>query len=190
LPNAALGYEAAVSASDAPVRSGPFGAGYSASSGKIGDPSLSSPSGLGSMGYQIGDLQIAALAVVNPLGSLIDPENGAILSGLKNPGGGLATREGILRALSALSWLGDPTPRNTTLVVVATNAALDKLDLFRLSLMASAGIARAVYPAYTPFDGDTVFALSTGLGPPANLAWLGALAAEAVSQAIVNSVPA
>ncbi|MDR2368768.1 MAG: P1 family peptidase [Deltaproteobacteria bacterium] len=190
LPDEAMGYAAAQNASPAPLAPGPRGAGLSAASGKLGDPALSSPSGLGSYGVETRSIQMAALAVVNPLGSVIDPENGYVISGLKNPDGSLATREGILQALANLPQAPGSPPKNTVLVAVATNAALDKPDLHRLAIMAATGIARTVYPANTPFDGDALFALATDTGPTANLAWLGALAAEVVAQAIISSVPA
>jgi L-aminopeptidase/D-esterase-like protein len=188
LPDEHMGYEAARTADTAKVESGPFGVGYSAASGKIGDPDLSSPSGIGSFGYEIKGLQVAALAVVNSLGSVVDPENGWIMSGLRKAQGGLASREEILEALSKMAPDDGSVPKNTVLVAIATNANLTKLDLYRLSLMASSGIARAIYPAHLTYDGDTVFAISTGTGPLVDANWLGALAADVVSKAIIKSV--
>src|SRR6202030_3031783 len=54
---------------------------------------------------------------------------------------------------------------NTTVAVVATDIGLDKAGCRRLAIMAQDGLARAIRPVHTPFDGDTVFALSTGAGP-------------------------
>jgi L-aminopeptidase/D-esterase-like protein len=188
-PDESMGHEAARDASTDPVGSGPHGAGYSAASGKIGDPALSSPSGIGSFGLEDTGIQVAALVVANPLGSIVDPENGRIVSGLRKAGGGLASRAEILEAIAGLSPEDVPMPRNTVLVAVGTNASLPKLELFRLARMASAGIARAVYPAHLMYDGDTVFALSTCSGPKADVSWLGAMAAEVVGKAILRSVP-
>jgi L-aminopeptidase/D-esterase-like protein len=187
-PDEAMGYQAAANASRAPVVSGPYGAGYSAASGQICGRALASPSGLGSAGLAgSSGLKVAVLVVVNPLGSVVNPQTGAIISGLKrSDGNSLADRSEILRALAQGT---DPEVGRTVLVVVGTNAQLDKLGAYRLARMAGAGIARAIYPAHLLFDGDMVFALSSREGPQASISFLGALAAELVSQAIVNSVP-
>lgn len=76
--------------------------------------------------------------------------------------------------------------RNTTLAIVATNARLTKAQAQKIAQMAQDGLARAISPAHTPFDGDTVFVLATGdLEAPPNLTQLGALAADAVAESIV-----
>jgi len=82
---------------------------------------------------------------------------------------------------------------NTTLGVVAVNARLTRSQALRLAVMAQDGLARAIRPAHTPFDGDTVFALATGereLGPvpPLDLARLGMMAADCVCRAIMRGV--
>jgi L-aminopeptidase/D-esterase-like protein len=81
---------------------------------------------------------------------------------------------------------------NTTLVVVATDAALSKTQAQRLAVMAQDGLARAIRPAHTPLDGDIVFALATGrrslAQPIPDLARLGALAADCVSRAVARGV--
>jgi L-aminopeptidase/D-esterase-like protein len=80
---------------------------------------------------------------------------------------------------------------NTTIAVVATDAALDKAGCRRLAIMAQDGLARAIRPVHTPFDGDTVFAMTTGAGPPvepATLARLGSAAADCLARAIMRAV--
>ena len=83
---------------------------------------------------------------------------------------------------------------NTTIAVVATDAALDKSACRRLAIMAQDGLARAIRPAHTPFDGDTVFALATAAlaGPvgPDLLARLGAAAADCLARAIMRAIVA
>ncbi|MDR1658030.1 MAG: P1 family peptidase [Deltaproteobacteria bacterium] len=188
LPNDSSGYEAAKNASTRPVTSGRYGAGKSAASGKLGGLNASSPSGLGSYGVAEDEIMVAALAVVNPLGSILDPLTSQIISGLKRPDGGLANKEEILSSLRHLSATNDEGfPSNTVLVVVATNARLSKLGCRRLAMMASAGLARSIYPAHLLFDGDTVFALSNNQGPETDPSWLGARAADAVALAIADS---
>ena len=79
------------------------------------------------------------------------------------------------------------------IAIVATNLALTKAQSKRLAMMAQDGIARSVRPAHTPFDGDTVFALSTGSGPvvpPADLLMLGSAAADCLARAIMRAVTA
>lgn len=80
---------------------------------------------------------------------------------------------------------------NTTLVAVATDAALDRSQAIRLAAMAQDGLARAIRPAHTPFDGDSVFALASGAAGPVDalgLARLGAIAADCVARAIARAV--
>lgn len=81
---------------------------------------------------------------------------------------------------------------NTTLAIIATDAALSKAELKRLAIMAQTGLARAIYPVHTPLDGDTVFALSVGdrplANPPWDLARLGAMAANTLARAVARGV--
>src|SRR5439155_5910863 len=80
---------------------------------------------------------------------------------------------------------------NTTIAVVATDAALDKGGCRRLAIMAQDGLSRAIRPVHTPFDGDTVFALSTGAGAPvepAALSRLGSAAADCLARAVMPAV--
>ncbi|MDR1081819.1 MAG: P1 family peptidase [Deltaproteobacteria bacterium] len=199
LPDEGTGYRAAAGASKAPLPGGPHGAGVSACSGRIAGPELYSPSGIGLFGVELpSGLQLAALAVANPLGSVTDRHTGRILSGARLPGGGLADRDQIMGMLERMVPLvGDGAADGkaggvteaTTLAVVATNAPLGRLGSLRLARMASAGMARTIYPAHLLFDGDTVFALATGGGPSCGESWLGALAADVLAEAIMRSVP-
>ncbi|MDJ0707657.1 MAG: P1 family peptidase [Leptolyngbyaceae cyanobacterium MO_188.B28] len=96
------------------------------------------------------------------------------------------TEPGAASLNTAGDW-GD----NTTLVIVAASAPLDRNQATILARMSSAGIARTLFPAFTPFDGDVVFAFSTGKGPSVSsnhLARLGELAASLVAQSIVQAV--
>jgi L-aminopeptidase/D-esterase-like protein len=84
--------------------------------------------------------------------------------------------------------VGSPVGSNTTLVVVATNAKLTKTEATKMAQMAHDGLARAISPVHTPFDGDVVFALATGtLEEPVDLLVIGALAADAAARAIVRA---
>ncbi len=95
-------------------------------------------------------------------------------------------------APEALSALAPPAAGNTTLAVVATDATLTRVQARRLAVMAQDGLARAIRPVHTPYDGDTVFALSTGQraleDPEADLARLGMLAADCLARAVARAV--
>jgi L-aminopeptidase/D-esterase-like protein len=197
LPNEAMGYEAASNAKTGPLRSGRFGAGKGAMSGKMAVENKHSKSGIGSYGLAMeSGLMMAALAVVNPLGSIVDPHTGDIISGVLHTDDTLYTRDEILEAFSHLPPDAHIPPvgaskgsAHTVLVAVATNAKLDKLNCNRLARMADCGVARSVYPAHLLFDGDVIFTLSTGKGRAYDVSYLGALAADMVAEAIVRSVP-
>ncbi len=175
-PNAESGRLAAVAASDEPVQEGRVGAGAGATVAKWGGDRI--PGGLGSVAQDAGEYVIGALAVVNAIGSIRDPETGRWIAG--DPKAHLQPPK------IGADWTG-----NTTLVCVVTNAPLDSVQLTVLARMASAGIARTIYPAYTPFDGDAVFAFSTGSKGEvgrATLAHLGSVAAQLVAQGVLRTV--
>jgi L-aminopeptidase/D-esterase-like protein len=93
----------------------------------------------------------------------------------------------------AASWLPAMPGANTTIAIVATDAALTRAEASRIAIMAHDGMARAIRPVHTPFDGDTVFALATGAvdpggNRPATLAMLGSLAADCLARAIGRAV--
>ncbi|MEZ4716445.1 MAG: P1 family peptidase [Caldilineaceae bacterium] len=104
---------------------------------------------------------LGALVAVNAFGHVVDPDTGAIIAGARQPGGGF-----VDTVAAAQSWVGRTLAQlrrtNTTLAVVATNARLDKAGATKVAWMAQDGLACAIRPAHTHFDGDTVFALSTG----------------------------
>ena len=131
--------------------------------------------GLGSSSLLLdGDITVAALMAVNPVGSVTTPgvqHFWAAPFELNNEFGGLGPdgRSGLItnapsRKRSRTSS-GNPDRENTTIGIVATNAALSKAQCHRLAVAAHDGIARAIQPAHTPFDGDLLFAASTGKGP-------------------------
>jgi L-aminopeptidase/D-esterase-like protein len=142
-----------------------------------------SPGGLGSAGVRAGDVVVAALAVVNCLGRVHDPDSGAWLAG------GVDSQGRPLPEQMARQLMSETVPSgNTTLAVVATNGVLDKTASSRVARMAAAGLARAIRPAYLTMDGDVVFALSRKTGPAANENLIGTLAADAVGRAIASAV--
>ena len=132
---------------------------------------------------------MAALVAVNAAGDIIDPSNGQVVAGaLSRDGARLLDVRTLLRS----GALEQPRAgENTTLGVVVTNATLTKAQAGRVATMAHDGYARAIVPAHTMVDGDTIFALATGShAGQANVSLVGALAADLVAEAIVRAVRA
>jgi L-aminopeptidase/D-esterase-like protein len=141
--------------------------------------------GLGSAAVELGGgLVVAALIAVNPFGDVVDG-TGRIVAGTRRlRGAGFADTLVLLRTITgklALRVAGA-----TVIGVVATNARLDKEGANKVAQMAQDGLARAIRPAHTLFDGDTLFALATGK-VRASVTLVGAYAAEVTAQAIVRA---
>lgn len=188
-PDAAMGYAACQVASAEPVTEGCVGAGTGAQVGRLLGPAFACKSGLGSAALEIGDgLRVGALFAVNALGDVID-EDGTILAGTRQPPDGKQFA-GALNVLPALARMTGESAANTVIGVVATNAALSKEEVNKVAQMAHDGLARAIRPAHTMLDGDTIFALATGSAGRANVSVIGAFAAEVTAQAIRRAVRA
>ena len=129
---------------------------------------------------------VGALAVVNALGNVVD-RDGRIVAGAYDPQGRHADAADYAEREPVAA--GDRTGRssNTTLVAVATNADLTKTQCAIVAKMAQAGLARAVHPAFSAFDGDVVVVLASG-GQEASVDAIGILAAEVVADAIRDGV--
>jgi L-aminopeptidase/D-esterase-like protein len=118
------------------------------------------------------------------MGDVRDPSTGKIVAGArKEPD----SREFLDSDRALIESAPARSSHNTTLVVVATNAQLTKVQSQKLAQLASLGVARSISPVNTTSDGDTTFALSIGEAK-ANINSLGSAAAEAVSQAILRAV--
>ena len=197
-PGPAEGYEASVSASSGPVAQGTVGGGTGATVGKAYGREHGMKGGVGSASIDLGDgVVLAALAVVNAIGAVCDPDTGELLAGPRDADGTPREAVGIYAdpafgersAASDASPLGSPASANTTLGVVATNVGLTKAHASRLAAVAHDGLALAVRPAHTPHDGDAVFALATGaVDAPEEYLRLCALAPSVMARAIVNAV--
>jgi L-aminopeptidase/D-esterase-like protein len=190
-PGADCGYAASKAASAAPVAEGNVGAGAGATIGKMAGRGRAMKGGLGSAHLELQDgLVVAVLVAVNAVGDVIDPSTGRIVAGTRTADGrGLADVRTIIRAHP--EELEQQPLQNTTLGVVATNATLTKAQAKKLAAMAHDGFARAIVPAHTSMDGDTIFALATGTNPgAANVDRIGAIAADLMSQAILRAVRA
>ncbi len=207
-PDAAAGARAAEAATAGPIARGSVGAGTGATVGKLGGPALACQGGLGSASVTLPDGHIVgALAAVNAFGDVYDLESGQILAGARSPTSAGWLAEDLLAAGQStgegqppgagMPFLG-ALGTSTTIAVVATDLALTKAEAGKLAQMAHDGLARAIRPAHTPFDGDTVFSLSMarpearatqagGIGPRA-LALVGTVAAETLARAVIDAV--
>lgn len=188
-PDSAMGYAACEAASAAPVPQGTIGAGTGAMCGAILGKEFASKGGIGSASIEIGNgLIVGAIVAVNAVGDILD-ETGKILAGVRQPPDG-TTFMGMLNAMKTMMLqppVAEASGENTVIGVVASNAQLSKAQTQKVAQMAHDGIARAVNPAHTMYDGDTIFALSTG-SIPADASLVGAFAAEAMAQAIRRAV--
>jgi L-aminopeptidase/D-esterase-like protein len=186
-PDAAMGYQACLAAGGE-VPQGNVGAGTGAGIGADHSTTYARrmmKGGLGTASVRAGDLIVGALVVVNCFGNVVDPATGETLAGLLNE-----KRDdlaGMSALLATLPGAAGNFPGNTTIGCVATNARLDKAQARRVALMAHDGFARAIDPIHTMHDGDSIFCVATG-AVTANLSLVGALAATAMTTAILNAV--
>lgn len=159
------GYAACVAATTEPA-AGAVGAGTGATIGKWRGRAQARPGGLGSASVRDGDVVVGALVVVNAFGDI-------------RPGDG-----GELRVPA-----GAPAFENTTIGVIATNAALTKVECLRVAQAGHDGLARALDPVHTAFDGDAIVAAATGLieAPVETVRALAAAAVEAAIRAAVDA---
>jgi L-aminopeptidase/D-esterase-like protein len=173
-------------------RLGNAGAGLGAKAGRL-------KGGIGSASLRLGDqAMVGALVAVNSWGSVVRPDCGRLWAAGQALPGEIGTQPVLPDApLDPMDFSACAAPAsgaNTTIAVVATNAPLDRNGCRRLAIMAQDGLAQAIRPAHTPFDGDTVFALATGAGgeggevDPAMLARLGSAAASCLARAIMRAI--
>jgi L-aminopeptidase/D-esterase-like protein len=167
-PGPAEGQAACLAASPGEARMGNVGAGMGATVGKTAGPDHMMKGGLGHAVASMGDLVVGALAVVNAGGDVVAAD-GQVIAGVRLPGGvdaalaAWAEREaaGVTPAVRVEPPDGPPPPGgSTTLGLVATNAVLSKVEVYRVAVQAHDGMARAIRPVHTSFDGDTVFAVA------------------------------
>jgi L-aminopeptidase/D-esterase-like protein len=200
-PDAEAGARATHAAAAGPVAQGTVGAGTGAVAGRHGGLHLAIKGGVGSASTMLPDGHVlGALVAVNAVGDVYDPATGRIVAGARSPSGhGWLTDEQA--GTASLDEGGQLFPgAHTTLALVATNAPFDKAELAKLASMAHDGLALAVRPAHSPFDGDIVFALSMAPGDTAAsatptpggatraLAAAGAEAVHTLARAVVKAM--
>ena len=190
-PSREMGEAAAAAAHDGKVEEGNVGAGTGATCGKILGMKNAMKSGIGTWTVQVGKAKVSALAAVNAYGDVLDPDTGRILAGARvsAKSSEFANSLKIMKEQALTGSFGQSSGRreNTTLVVVATDAKLTKVQAGRLAQYASQGMVRAIQPVHMGIDGDIAFALSCGdVGAPLDV--LGVAAAEAAAEAIARAV--
>jgi len=183
-PDAESGYQACLAAKTGPVDEGNVGAGAGATLGKM-QPGLPMKGGIGTGSARLNNgIVVAALVAVNCVGNVVDPRTGSIIAGSRSAEG-----KGFV---GVMEWVRGAIPAettNTTIGVIATNVAFNKAHMKKIAQMGHDGMARTINPVHTPWDGDTLFAISTGDNPTTvDVGHIGALAAEVVSQAILRAV--
>lgn len=161
--SAEWGYLAAEATAEGPVRQGSVGGGTGARAGGL-------RSGVGTASVHLGDgVYVGAFVIVNPAGSPVDPSDCSLWGvhyGLGGEFDGYRTPTAAECPDGDAAQAGASESLNTTIAVVATNAPLEKAAAARMSGNAHDGMARAINPIHTLYDGDTVFAVSTGDGEP------------------------
>lgn len=171
-PGDAEGEQAARAASSDPVPRGLVGAGTGATAGKyLGRGAV--PGGLGSVLLERHGMRVGALAVVNPIGDVLD-EQGGVLAGPGVGPGAVAFTPGDVE--------------NTTLIAVVTEHTLTKAACRRLADAAQAALGGVIRPSHTDWDGDAAFVLSAATRPPADPLLLVTLVQEAVQGAVRDAV--
>jgi L-aminopeptidase/D-esterase-like protein len=181
-PDAHAGYQACENASST-IACGNVGAGTGATVGKWAGRETWMKGGVGAAYISDGDLQVGAIAVVNAVGDIID-EHGGVLAGARSQDGTFLALNNPYRTLARGKVLSDT---NTTLVVIMTNALFTKVDVLRVAQRAHDGMARAIVPVHTSYDGDIAFAVAAGsVKAPLDLvAEIGAaLTAESIRTAV------
>ena len=189
-PDEAMGYAACEAAlKGAGMQSGSYGAGTGATLGKINGLPFAMKGGIGSVAIRQGDLMVGAVIAVNCIGDVL--EQGEIIAGCRNETlDGFADSEQVFLERYEQQrdvFNGSPVGGNTVIGCVVTNASLNKAQANKLAAVSQNGLARAIRPAHTTFDGDTLFAMSYG-SVSADPDAVGILAVRAVEAAIIQGV--
>ena len=189
-PDAAAGYAACQAASSAPPAQGNVGAGAGAVVGKMFGMPRAMKGGIGTASVTVDGVTVGALIACNALGDVLNPDTAQVVAGARTADGTalIDTRRALLQGAAPVTILAGS---NTTIGVIATDAAITKAQAHRLATVGHDGLARAINPVHTMSDGDTLFCLGTGLASrhPGMLV-LATMAAEAVAQATLQAVRA
>lgn len=186
-PTREMGEAAAEAATTDAVAEGCVGAGTGATVGKLLGAKFAMKGGVGSFSAAIGEggARVAALAAVNAWGDVVDPRTRAVIAGTRGTSDGrdFVRSTDLIRKRKPVAGAGT----HTTLVVVATNVRLSKVQATKLAQLAQHGLVGSIAPVHTVYDGDVVFALSHG-AESADFSALGVVAAEVTAEAVVRAV--
>jgi L-aminopeptidase/D-esterase-like protein len=192
-PGPEAGYRAALASSAGAVAEGSVGAGTGATVGKAMGLTRAVKGGIGTSSVELpGGITVGAMVAVNAYGSVVDHRTGEVIAGPRREDGAgfhdtvelLTKEDGQARK--------EASPVNTTIGVVATNAALTREQAHFLARLSHDGLALTIRPCHTLQDGDTIFALATAKGPaPAglpDLIGLGTAAVEVVATSVLRAL--
>ena len=188
-PDAAMGYAACQAAAAGAIEQGNAGAGTGATVGKLYGMPQAMKGGVGTASARLDSgVWVGALVVCNALGDVREPGSGALMAGTR------IAPDSMTLVDTAEQLRRGATPRldagtNTTLGIVATNAGLSKPQARKLAQLAQHGFVKGLSPANTLYDGDTMFAVSTG-SLKADPVQLGVAAADLVAESLGAAVKA
>ncbi|MGB2955706.1 MAG: P1 family peptidase [Anaerolineales bacterium] len=187
-PDPEMGYQACINASQDSPAEGNVGAGTGATVGKILSMKMAMKSGIGTTSVNIGGGgKVAAIVAVNAFGDVVDPETSEIIAGARGLKGFADTLK-VMKSFVGRKMMSFASAADNTIIgVVATNVKLNKEQINKVAQMAHNGLARTIRPAFSMFDGDTVFALSAG-EVEMDLNIVGAYAAIVYQEAILRAV--
>ena len=185
-PDADMAYAACVASETGNYRDGNHGVGTGATVGKLFQTRFAMKSGVGSCALRMGELEIGAVVAVNALGDIFDWQTGKQIAGLLNE-----EKNGLRRTADEMyrsyRKVGNRFVSNTTIGAIVTNAKFDKTKLCKIAGMGHDGMARSIRPVHSTADGDSLYAVSVG-EVEADLDMIGTLAADVVSEAILQAV--
>lgn len=183
-PDSSMGYEACVNSELNLEKNGNVGGGMGATVGKFMGPDRCMKAGLGTYAVQIGNVKIGAIVIVNAIGDVFEIDSQKQLAGLLSYDKThmVSTEEEILKLISL-----SPSPLNTTIGAIITNAKMDKAQANKVAAMGSNGIVRTIRPVNTSMDGDSVYAMSVG-NEEFNTDLLGSVASFVMGKAVNRAV--
>lgn len=182
-PTAEFGVKACENA-DKTLSFGNIGAGKGATVGKIRGIKNACKSGIGAATVKVAGVSVTAIVAVNAMGDVIDTQTGEIIAGAKGKNGEFINTEKVMANGEIMKLL---LGTNTTIGCILTDAKIDKVQANKLASISHNGLARAIRPVHTDYDGDTMFCLASGHRPVLNFAMLQSAAVEATEQAIINA---
>jgi L-aminopeptidase/D-esterase-like protein len=188
-PDQEMGYQACVNSRPGRVEEGSIGAGTGATVGKLLGIPWATKGGVGTTSMVLpSGIVVAALVAVNAFGDVIDPKEGKIIAGARDPRNpGIFLDSAARIQESAIPLRAERGFQNTTLGVVATNVKLSKRQAIKVAQMAQSGFARTIRPVHSTVDGDLIFALSAG-DRSADVNAVGLMAEEAVAVAVQRAI--